>query len=749
MESGGDVEIRVLHVEDDPHLAELTAEFLEQEDDRFSVRTATSPAEAHPLLDSSLDCVVSDYTMPDSDGIEFLKTVRANHPDLPFILFTGKGSEEVASEAISAGVTDYLEKGEGTAQYTVLANRITNAVEQYRSKRALKDREKRLSLFFEESPLGVIEWDERFDIVRVNPAAEAILGYAEDELVGCSWEMIVPESDQSTVSEIVTTLLEEGRANRSINQNLTNGGNQIMCEWHNWAVTDDNNEVVAIYSQFQDVTDREVRKQAVADLHAAATKFTECSSPEAVYQQAVTAAEQVLDFDQAAVATEADGLLHVRAMSDELPLDERPTMAVDEGIAGRSYQTGEAFLVSDANTNEYAEPQGERIHAAISVPVGEYGVFQVIDDEADAFDQHDLELAKLLVQHIETALRRLENERDLETITNRVKFALDATDTVIWATDVNTGETTMLLGPVQRLFQIEDETISNPAEYFDHGVHPDDRADALAVYERVLAGETDEFSLIFRSHPDKGPIRWIESLGYVQTTDDGPLLVGISTDVTEREQRERTLERQNERLEEFARVVSHDLQSPLNVAAGHLAIAREEYNSEHLEELAWALDRMETLIDDLLTLAREGETVCDASPIDLEALLENCWRNVATSEATLMTNVDQWVQADRPRLQQLLENLIRNAVEHGGQSVTITIGELDDGFYVEDDGSGIPEAKRDDVFAAGYSTSEDGTGFGLSIVKQAAEAQGWDVNVTEGSEGGARFEFTGVEFDPG
>ena len=89
---------------------------------------------------------------------------------------------------------------------------------------------------------------------------------------------------------------------------------------------------------------------------------------------------------------------------------------------------------------------------------------------------------------------------------------------------------------------------------------------------------------------------------------------------------------------------------------------------------------------------------------------------------------------------------MRNAVEHGGEDMTITVGELYDGFLVEDAGSGIPEDERDDVFDAGYSTSEDGTGFGLSIVKQVAEAHEWDIRVTEGSDGGARFEITGVGF---
>jgi signal transduction histidine kinase len=202
---------------------------------------------------------------------------------------------------------------------------------------------------------------------------------------------------------------------------------------------------------------------------------------------------------------------------------------------------------------------------------------------------------------------------------------------------------------------------------------------------------------------------------------------------------------QRDRLEEFASVISHDLRNPLNVAEGRIELAQEECESEHLDDVESALERSQALIDNLLTLAREGNRVDDIEVVDLGTLTENCWRNVATGGATVSVDVDRTVRADQSRLQQLIENLYRNAVEHGGDDVTVTVGALPDGFYVEDDGPGIPADERDDVFDAGYSTTEGGTGFGLSIVKEIADAHGWDMRVTESSDGGARFEITGVE----
>lgn len=214
----------------------------------------------------------------------------------------------------------------------------------------------------------------------------------------------------------------------------------------------------------------------------------------------------------------------------------------------------------------------------------------------------------------------------------------------------------------------------------------------------------------------------------------------------ERQQRQEELQTQNERLEEFAGVVSHDLRNPLNVAEGRLDLAQEEVDSEHLDVVASAHDRMKALIDDLLTLASEGARVSDAEEIDLAQITNGCWRNVETDEATLVTATERTIIADRSRFQQLLENLFRNAIEHGGDDVTITVGDLEGGFFVEDDGPGIADGARDEIFDPGYSTSEAGTGFGLSIVEQVADAHGWSIRVTDGSDGGARFEITGVEF---
>ena len=205
----------------------------------------------------------------------------------------------------------------------------------------------------------------------------------------------------------------------------------------------------------------------------------------------------------------------------------------------------------------------------------------------------------------------------------------------------------------------------------------------------------------------------------------------------ERHRQQQELRRQNDRLERFAHVVSHDLRNPLGVAQGRIKMIDDD---EHAPIVGKNLDRMEAIIDDVLTLAREGQTVTQTEPVDMEVLAANCWANVKTAGATLSVADGLVVHADAGRLQQLLENLLRNSVEHAGDDVSITVGPLSDGFSVADDGPGIDLDNCEAIFEAGYTTDPDGTGFGLNIVEEIAAAHGWDVTLTDSDDGGARFE---------
>jgi signal transduction histidine kinase len=225
--------------------------------------------------------------------------------------------------------------------------------------------------------------------------------------------------------------------------------------------------------------------------------------------------------------------------------------------------------------------------------------------------------------------------------------------------------------------------------------------------------------------------------------------------------------------EQIASVVSHDLRNPLDVAKARTRAAKETGEPEHFERLEVAHERMERIIKDVLTLARNDEIIDPSEQIELEAVATDAWATVETGSARLTLKDDlPTLKADSDRLQRLFENLFRNSIEHstpntgrdsGGSSktkthdsaqtttdksgdtaaVTVEVGSIPDGFFVADDGPGIPSEIREQVFKPGHSVADNGTGLGLTIVKRIADAHDWDVATTHSGEG-ARFEFRNI-----
>jgi PAS domain S-box-containing protein len=457
----------VLHVDDDPALLELTAEFLTRAQSDLDVHSVTDVEQALSVLDTEpVGCIVSDYDMPGSTGLEFLNTVRETYPNLPFILYTGKGSEEIASEAINAGVTGYLQKG-GAEQHRRLVNRVDHAIREYRA----QIESQRYSTVLEALgyPVYVVDADGQFSYV--NDAFVELVGYEQSELVGAEPDLIKTDESVAEINESLRTVVSS-------------------------------------------------------------------SGPD--------------------------------------------------------------------------------------------------------------------IEHVEVEIRR----NDGTVITCKDHIA---------------------------------------ALPFD-----------------------DEF---------RG-------------------CAGILRDLSDQRARERALQRKNERLEELVSVISHDLRTPLSAARGAADLAAETGDAEHFDALTRAHERLESMLDELLTLARTDERTTTTEAVTLPTAARTAWETVNPDRATLVVDTDRTVMADPDRLQRLFQNLFANAVAHGGSRATVTVGAAESdahGFYVADDGPGIDPEHRDTVFEPGVSMSTDGTGFGLAIVDRIADAHGWDVALTESADGGARFEFVGTE----
>jgi len=839
--------IRVLHVDDDPDLASLVAMYLEREDERIDVRTATSASAGLDVLrGESVDCVVSDYDMPGTDGIEFLDAVREDHPDLPFILFTGKGSEEIASAAISAGVTDYLQKETGTDQYAILANRIENAVEHDRSQRALAERKRRLETLISNLP-GVVyrcRNEQGWPMEYVEGECERLVGYpaAVIESGEVSWgENVVHPDDQEGLWETVQNALDDGDP-FEVTYRVRTAGDEVRWLWERGRGVFADGDLVALEGFITDVTDRKRRETKLEattarlealfdhspdmiDVHDAEGTIRNVNRrlcEELGYDEGDLLGRKVWEIDDAIDEGDARQLWAGMETGDRLRVDghyrraDGSTFPVEVHIVRFELGGEDRFLVVSRDvservayeqqlheTNRQLEGVLDTVSAGIFMkePDGQYTILNEtarewlgVDPERPVADLSDVELfSPDVVDRIREEDRRAFATG--ETIEVRERLSRGEGERLIRSQKHplydEDGEPDAICGVVTdvtererrrgelRKYESMINAMRDAACIYDAEGRFEVVNDYLASFYGTTAAELvgresglveaireesegDPFAeLVAGDREELRGVREGEFPGHGHAVVDYRLtrltvqgafagVVAVAREISDQRERERELERQNERLDEFVSVVSHDLRNPLTVANGHLELVREECDSDHVDAVARAHDRMEALVDDLLALAREGEDAVEIEPLGLGDLSEDCWRNVAANGAELVVDTDATVYADRSRLARLLENLFGNAAEHGTDDgdgdaaearVTVTVGDTDDGFYVADDGVGIPPEEREQVFESGYSTSLDGTGFGLRIVAQIADSHGWTVDVTESEAGGARFEF--------
>jgi len=725
--------VRVLHVDDDEEARERAAAALGKVDDRFEVvGERTVAAALDRVADEPADCVVSEVDLPDGDGLDLLDGLEQQPGRVPFVLFTAAGSQTVAEAAFERGATDYVRKGPGA--YTALARRL---------KRDLlgspPDTEHLYESLIQTVP-GIIyrarverEWPFTF----LDGTCEEITGYTREQLLSdVEWgsEIIHPEDREWVYEEVMTALEESGSFELSYRIEARDG--EVRWLWEQGRQTD---EAGIIEGFITDITDQKRTQEAIdRERKRFSELFENFPEPtityriddggETVFRSVNDAFEGTFGFDAGSVVGERvnDMIVPAGHRDESEQIDQR----IDAGE-----------LVDREVTRRTAS--GNRIFNLRNIPVS-------AGDGIDGFAVYA------------DITERTEREQELERYETIVEtmpmgiFVVDETGTIVNANE----QAAELIG-----YDVAEMVGESFMLFVERGVVDES---AVERYERtireLLSSMYDKEIDVLETEITRadGETRHVEvytSLLPYEESFQGS--VQVYHDVTERRQNERELRRQNERLEEFASIVSHDLRNPLNVAKGHLALLEGECDSEHADTVADALDRMETLIGETLALARQGEMVTETEPLRLGEVVAGCWEMVDTGTATLARDGDATINGDPERVKQLFENLFRNAVEHGstspdsqarqdaiehaGPDVTITVGVLKDGFYVEDDGPGIPDADREQVFEAGYTTSEDGTGFGLPIVKEIAEAHDWSIAITESDAGGARFEITGVD----
>jgi PAS domain S-box-containing protein len=478
--------------------------------------------------------------------------------------------------------------------------------------------------------------------------------------------------------------------------------------------------------------------EVLEQLYAAASAVADREQESEIYRTAIEGANEAFEFDACTIAELDSGEFVPRAATESDPHPGRRRLGADEGTAGQTYRTGETVLMGDRRTeSEMDSPY----RSVISVPMDEFGVFQLASTAADAYDEADRDRAELLATQVENAIERARFERALTRERDRfVALFQNIPDAAIEYTfDDGVPRIEAVNSAFVSYFGYEPEQAVGKTT-LELLVPDDAKDDAYEMYDGIREGQRLDRS-VERLTVD-GPAHVLLRSVPLSTEDGVQRGYVIYTDIEALVQRERELERQNERLDAFASMVSHDLRNPINVARGYLDLARQREDDQHFEKIEDSLGRMETIIEDMLTLARQGEDIGEVRTVDVEDVVREAWTTVETGAATVSVGAVPAVEGDPTRIQQLFENLFRNAVEHGGDEVTITVDGFDGGFFIADDGAGIPDNMKDDILDMGVSTAkgEGGTGIGLAIVTEIAAAHGWSVAVTDSETGGARFD---------
>jgi len=521
--------------------------------------------------------------------------------------------------------------------------------------------------------------------------------------------------------------------------------------------------------------ERSRRERLLERLNEASRELMVAESPASLADRIVDIATEVLDEPASIVwyyDTEGGVLQPVAGTSPanahggpgraytDLPPIESGTAEMEAFLGGEPVYFDDYAAVADP-----AHPDTE-FEAILAVPIGDRGLLTVGAMRSADMDPWTPDLVEILARDAAVALERVDRVSALEHLHTATRAFMGAeTAEEIAQRTVDTtadvlghplavvrlrSEDTDRLEPVATSALIDELLPARPSFRVGEGA-------VGTVFERqeVMRFEWEDLedldvedttdTLLCLPLGDHGVLSIGEAEPAGFDDSDVQLARVLASNVEaalDRIDRERELERRNERLDEFAEIVSHDLRNPLNVISGHVELA--EVQEPHRSTIEDATTRMRDIIDEVLELARQGHVVSDPEPTDAMEVARHAWASVETGPATIEVDGDLRIEADRDRLQRLFENLIRNAVEHGPDDGSVRVGATADGFYVEDDGPGIPEEDRESVFDAGYSTADGGTGLGLAIVAEIAEAHGWSVSATAGHGGGTRFEVKGV-----
>ena len=758
--------IQILHVDDDSHFAALTAECIEKAGDQFAVQTATSVSAGMEIIESqSIDCIISDYEMPGQNGIEFLRQIRETRPDIPFIMFTGEGSESIASEAISAGITEYKRKETGIDQFTLLANRIEIAVEQYRTEQELEDLNKRFELALSETNTGLWELDLERNTVYWDATSERLFGYEPGDAPGSyvgvgtrvvdegshqdeisadhpvesdvhhrtEYEERIHPDDLDRVSEQLAHAIETGEQYRADFRVQPPDEAERWVQARGVVEYEDSGTPTRVVGIQTDITDRKTRERELQQLKERFELAVNGANlgvwdwnpqtdevafndnwatmlgynPEEISSDLAEWEQRVHPEDRDAVESAREA--HLEGDTEYYDTEHRIRTADDDWKWLRG--VGRVFERND---------QGQPIRAVgIHIDISERKAFEAELNQAREQLREIIDLVPDLIF--------------VKNYDGKYLLANEATATVYGVTP------TALEGAY------EQEVI--PAVEESEAFRADDQSvidsgEAKTIPEEELTTADGETKIL---RTTKIPYQ-------VPGTGEDAVL-GYARDITELKQYEDVLERQRDNLKLLNGVVRHDIRNDLQLVRGYLRMVEDYVEQGGHKHVQKALQSARSGIN-ITETAREVtetllETDCERTPIGLKQVLHAEVASVQSANDSAVVKIPDTVPeidvlAD-DMLGSVFRNLLTNAVHHNDKQspeVTVAVSTTDDVAKVKviDNGPGIPEKQQDSMFDKNECGLEsEGTGLGLYLVQTLVDRYGGDVRYEQNDPQGSVF----------